>query len=356
MRIILHIDMDSFFAAVEARENLALRGKPVVVGADPKGGFGRGVVSTASYEARAFGIRSGMPISRAYRLCPDAVFLPVNFALYERVSGEIMSILRKYADRFQQVSVDEAYLDVSRTGGFEAARELAYLIKSELLDKQKLTSSIGIGPGKLVAKIASDMQKPDGLTVVEPEHVREFLSPLPVRKIPGIGKKTELALARIDIHTIGELAAIDVQLLMEKVGRWGSYLHEAALGIDESEVREEYGWKSIGREVTFEHDTTDREVLARTLDALAEEAHAALKAEGYLFRTVSIKVRYEDFETHTKEKTLEHLTSELDAVRSTAKELLSGFTGSRKIRLLGVRLTKLEKVNTRQTEMGEFGG
>lgn len=353
-RVILHVDMDSFFASAEVREKPELKGKPVVVGADPKGGKGRGVVSTCSYEARKYGIRSGMPISRAYKLCPTAVFLPVNFPLYEKASGEVMGILRSHAEKFQQVSIDEAYMDVSALGSFEAARELALRIKQEIMEKEKLTCSIGIGPSKVVAKIASDYRKPDGLTVVEPSQVREFLSPLPVRKIPGIGKKTEAELKAIGITNIGQLAGFDIQKLISRFGKWGIYMHELASGMDESEVREEECCKSISRETTFEEDTGNPEVLDRTLEELAEDVQKSLIGEGFLFRTVGIKVRTRGFITHTRAHTLGHHTDELDMIKDTAKALLTEFLDGRMIRLIGVRLSNLERQRTRQKSMEEF--
>lgn len=352
-RIVFHIDMDSFFASIEMREKPELTGKPVVVGADPKGGNGRGVVSTCSYEARKYGIHSGMPISRAYKLCPTAVFLPVNFPLYIKASGEVMNILRSFAEKFQQVSIDEAYLDVSNIGSFEAARELALRIKKEILEKERLTCSIGIGPNKIVAKIASDYKKPDGLTIVEPSHVREFLSPLPVRKIPGIGKKTEAELKELGIKTIGQLAAFDVQLLISKFGKWGIYMHELAQGIDESEVREEECCKSISRETTFEEDTDDEEILNRTMEELAEDVHRSLLDEGFLFKTLTIKVRYKGFITRTKAHTLAHYTDDIGTIKDTSKALLKQFIDGKMVRLIGIRLSRLE-IRTGQKSMAEF--
>ncbi len=353
-RIILHVDMDSFFASVEVREKPGLAGKPVVVGADPKGGKGRGVVSTCSYEARKYGIKSGMPISRAYKLCPTAVFLPVNFPLYIRASSEVMNILRNYSEKFQQVSIDEAYLDVSNVGSFEAARELALKIKQEIMEKEKLTCSIGVGPNKIVAKIASDYKKPDGLTVVEPSHVREFLSPLPVRKIPGVGKKTEAALKAMGIEKIGQLAECDVQLLLSRFGKWGIYMHELAQGIDESEVREEECCKSISRETTFEQDTDNPEILNQTMDTLAEDVQKALIEEGFLFKTLTIKVRYKNFITRTRAHTLLHYTDEPGIIKDTAKTLLKEFIDGKMIRLIGIRLSRLEKRRSRQKSIEEF--
>lgn len=353
-RIILHVDMDSFFASVEIREKPDFIGKPVVVGADPKGGKGRGVVSTCSYEARKYGIRSGMPISRAYKLCPDAVYMPVNFSLYTRVSDAIMRILSGYAEKFQQVSIDEAYLDVSSIGSFEAARQLAVAIKKEIMKKQKLTCSIGVGTSKIVAKIASDYKKPGGLTVVEPSQVKEFLSPLPVRKIQGIGNKTEAELKIIGIETIGQLADCDIQKLLSRFGKWSIYLHNLARGIEESEVRQEECCKSISREITFEKDTDDSRILNQTMEALAEDVHKALLEESFLFKTLSIKVRYRGFITHTKAHTLEHFTCDLDIIKETSKTLLKEFLDRRKIRLIGIKLSNLEKVKARQKSMGEF--
>ncbi len=346
--------MDSFFASVEVREKPELAGKPVVVGADPKGGKGRGVVSTCSYEARKYGIRSGMPISRAYKLCPAAVFLPVNFPLYIEASNEVMNILRKYAEKFQQAGIDEAYLDVSSAESFEAARGLALKIKNEIKEKVKLTCSIGVGPSKIVAKIASDYKKPDGLTVVEPSKVLEFLSPLPVRKILGIGKKTEAELKTMGIGTIGQLAGYDIQKLLSRFGKWGLYMHELALGIDESEVRGEECCKSISRETTFEEDTDDAAVIYRTMDELAEDVHMSLVDEGFLFKTLTIKVRYQHFITRTRAHTLAHYTDEPGVIKEAAKALLKGFIDGKLVRLIGVRLSNLEKRRTRQMLMEEF--
>jgi DNA polymerase IV (DinB-like DNA polymerase) len=353
-RIILHIDMDSFFASIEMRDKPDLIGKPVIVGANPKGGKGRGVVSTCSYEARKYGIHSGMPISRAYKLCSNAIYMPVNFPVYGRVSGEVMGILKGYAEKFQQVSIDEAYLDVSSIGSFEAARELALGIKKEMVEKEKLTCSIGVGPSKIVAKIASDFKKPDGLTVVEPSQVKEFLSPLSVRKIPGIGKKTEAELKTMGIKKIGQLADMDIQKLLYRFGKWSIYLHNLANGIDESEVKEEECCKSVSREITFEEDTDDHQILNQTMEMLAEDVHKSLLSEDLFFRTLSIKVRYKGFITHTKAHTFDHFTDDLNKIRGTSKALLEEFFDDRKIRLIGIRLSNLEKSRTRQKSMEEF--
>jgi DNA polymerase IV (DinB-like DNA polymerase) len=353
--IILHVDMDSFFSSIEVRENPSLKGKPVVVGADPKGGKGRGVVSTCSYEAREYGIRSGMPISRAYRLCPNAVFLPVNMSLYRRVSARIMKRLRKHADRFEQVSVDEAYLDVSdKARDYKRAEKLALRIKKEILKKEKLTCSIGIAPNKSIAKIASDFEKPNGLTIVRPGEVEDFLAPLPVRKISGIGGKTEEVLEEMGIKTIGQLARCDEQKLLDRFGKVGLQFHLLARGIDEREVKEVRVAKSVGKEVTFEKDTSDPGVLNETIDDLAEKAYDALGER--FFRTVTLRVRFEDFETHTRARTLETPVHNLETVKEISKELLKGFLGEKKIRLLGVRLSKLRTRDEAQRLVEEFAG
>lgn len=354
MRIIMHVDLDAFFAACEERENPELKGLPVVIGADPKKGRGRGVVSTANYKAREYGIHSGMPISKAYRLCPAAAFLPVNFPLYYRVSGNVMSILRRYADRFQQVSIDEAFLDVSEAGSHEKAEGIAAQIKNEIESREKITCSIGIGQNKLVAKTASDFRKPDGLTAVKPEQTADFLFPLPVRRLYGVGKKTEEILKNLGVETIGDLAKYEVQALQSMFGRWGSELHLLANGVEESEVEESEGVQSIGREYTFEEDTGDAALLHGTIEEAAEDIAESLSEEGLSCRTVAIKVRYENFETHTRQKTLSRNLSDSEVIEATAKELLKRFTESKKkIRLIGVRVTNL-RMEGKQKSLGEF--
>ncbi len=353
-RIILHIDMDSFFASVEVRENPLLRGLPVIVGADPKGGRGRGVVSTASYEARKCGVRSGMPISRAYRLCPEAVFLPVHFPLYIATSERIMRIVEGYGEDLEPVSIDEAYLDVSRADSFEAAAQLASRMKEEIWEKEHLTCSVGIGPSRVVAKIASDMKKPDGLTVIRPENVAGFLGPLPVGSIPGIGKKTEKALAERGISTIRQLADTDVQALQSLFGRWGVYMHMLARGLDTSPARPVTETRSIGRETTFETDTDRVSVLEETIESLSARIHRSLMEEGYAFRTITLKVRDDRFVTHTRSQTLDHVSTEYATIRRISRELLDEFMDGRKIRLLGIRLSHLYRDHTLQASIQEF--
>lgn len=363
MKVILHVDMDSFFSAVEVRENPELKGLPVIVGGkikveeekatEEQDRKIRGVVSTCSYEAREYGIHSAMPLSKAYELCLDAKFLPVNMPLYKHVSGEIMVILRKYADKIEQVSIDEAFLDVStkvRRRDWNEAREYAQMIKKEIREKEGLTCSIGIAANKTIAKIASDFVKPDGLTVVEQEKAIEFLAPLPAKKIPGVGPKTDETLKQMGIERIGQLASCDVQELVAKFGKYGKKLHLVANGIDESEVEEEWERKSLSRERTFAEDTKDASVLNNCVDELAEEVYNAIKKEGFVFKTVAIKVKFEDFAVHTRAKTLKSFHSDLNTLRKTAKELRTKFSGGKgkKIRLVGVRVSNLDVVDERQ--------
>ena len=347
----MHVDLDAFYAAVEEREHPEYKGKPIVVGADPKQGQGRGVVSTCNYEARRFGIRSGMPISKAWRLNKTAIFLPVNHELYGEVSSRVMQILRNHADKFEQVSIDEAFLDVSgKMKCFEEARKLAESIKDEILDKEKLTCSVGIGPNKLVAKIASDFQKPNGLTVVEENHVKDFLAPLPVDRLPGIGRKTAQRMNMLGVRTIGELASSNVPTLREEFGVSGIAFHQMAQGIDRSDVIEEYAPRSFSREHTFEEDTSDERTVFQTVDGLLEEVTRKTKENGFNFKTLTIKIRYHDFETHTHSRTMSLSSVSLDSSRQTAHELVNPFLSSKKkIRLIGIRTSNLVSQRRQET-------
>ncbi len=356
MRIVAHVDMDAFYASVEARYNPDLRDKPVVVGADPKGGHGRGVVTAASYAARRYGIRSATPISRAWRLAeaarrrgePETVFIRDNRKLYAEVSGRIMAILAPHADAFEEASIDEAYLDLSSRGSFEAASEHARALKREIGEREELTCSVGIGPNKLVAKIASDFEKPEGLTVVEPARVQDFLDPLPIRVIPGIGPKTEHALHERGIRTVRDLRGVERLQLVGWFGRWGEYLQAKARGISDDPVSNEWEPKSVGEQETFEADTLDAAFILERVRELAREVFARLERQGLrAFRTVTVTVRFTNFRTHTRSHTpREPLTSE-DALYDGAVRLLLPFLDDRenprqkKLRLIGVRAEKL---------------
>ncbi|UGV41845.1 DNA polymerase IV [Methanococcoides orientis] len=353
--MIFHVDMDSFYSSVEVAVDTNLKGLPVVVGSDPMNGEGRGVVSTCSYEAREYGIHSAMPISKAYRLCPNAVYLRVNMPLYKKVSANIMDILRSYSSKFQQVSVDEAYLDVTDlVSDFDAAADLALKIKEEVHLKEGITCSIGVAPNKSIAKIASDYQKPDGLTVVRPDDVGSFLFPLDVSRISGVGKKTSSLLNGIGIRTIGDLAGYDVQALRERFGKFGLVMHQLANGLDDRSVMERGDVKSISKEDTFDRDTSDMDLVENVIDTLSENVHTSLLKKKYLFKTVTIKVRLEDFTTYTRAKTLGAYSNDLSAIKRTSKVLLQEFRGRGKLRLVGVGVTKLDKMDEKQTRLTDF--
>jgi DNA polymerase IV (DinB-like DNA polymerase) len=350
--IILHVDMDSFYASVEVQRHPELLGKPLVVGADPKGGQGRGVACTCSYEARAFGIRSAMPVSQAYVLCPHAVFLPPDFEYYSQISGSIMDLFRSFGFRFLQVSIDEAYLDCTPLGSFKAAELLARQMQEQVRDRFGLSCSIGIAPGKTVAKIASDYHKPGGLTVIKPGTVRAFLAPLSVKKIPGIGKKAEALLLELGIRTIGDLAATDIQVLLGRFGRGAVSLHALAQGLDTAELEEYDGIKSLSRETTFATDTNDTTLLASSLNTLAKAVHKNLSDEHLRCRTVTVKIRYQGFETRTRSRTLSHSTGDAGPVHASSRALLREMYDGRKVRLIGIRLSSIERPDRCQVTLG----
>jgi DNA polymerase IV (DinB-like DNA polymerase) len=351
-RIILHLDMDIFYASVEMRDRPEIRGRPVVIGADPKGGKGRGVVSTCSYEARVYGIRSAMPISTAYTLCPHAIFLPPDFQRYGLASLAVMEILKESGIRFQQVSIDEAYLDLSPCGSFTAAAEYARSTKERIWSATGLSCSIGIAPSKIVAKIASDYKKPGGLTVITPGEVRAFLSPMPARKIPGIGRKSETILLEMGIRTIGDLAGCDPRRLIGRFGRGAGSILAAATGADDGVVCGDSTIKSISREVTFEEDTADQGVIGRALEDMLEDLCRNLCSEHLRCRTITIKIRYQGFVTRTKAKTLSHSTGGIHTIRSTVRALAGEVIDGRKVRLIGIRLSSFDEPDPGQGQLG----
>jgi nucleotidyltransferase/DNA polymerase involved in DNA repair len=330
--------MDAFYAAIEQRDQPELLGRPVVVGADPKRGRGRGVVSTASYEARRFGIGSAMPISQAYRLCPDAVFVPVDMARYVTVSKQVMEILRRYTDLVEPISIDEAFLDVTgsarlKGSGSAIARDLKAAIRRET----QLTASVGVAASKLVAKIASDLQKPDGLVAVPPGTEAAFLAPLPVRRLWGVGPKMEEQLARAGIASIGQLAALPDSALERRLGTHGHDLLRLARGQDDRPVvADPDEAKSLGQEHTYEEDTAEQATLRRTLLSLADGVAARLRHHGLRARTISLKYRDETFRTVTRAESLPEPTDQGNRLFRTAWRLFQGVHGTRKVRLLGL--------------------
>ncbi len=350
LRIILHIDMDYFFAQIEERENPQFKGKPVIVGADPKGGRGRGVVSTCNYEAREYGIHSALPISKAYQLCPQAIFLPVNMELYQKVSENIMEIVKKYSPIFEQVSLDEAYLDLStkwtivklvdRRKGWERAKIIAKNMKEEIFEKEKMTSTIGIGPNKLIAKMATEEIKPDGLLIIKPTQVKKFLEPLDIEDLPGIGPKTAGKLRVLGINKIKELKKLSKANLIEMFGIVGEEFYERARGIDETPVSSEEIVKSIGKEITFEKDTRDSEIIFKTFEKIIKEVYEELIENSFSFKTITVVCRFSDFETHIKAKTLKAPAKDFEILKREAKKILLKFLieNQKLIRLIGLRV------------------
>lgn len=348
LRYILHVDLDAFYASVEQRENPAFRGKPLIIGADPKEGKGRGVVVACSYEARKKGIRSGQPISIAYRLMPDAIYVRPDLETYADVSSDVMAFLREYADRFEQASIDEAYMDVTQASiQYGGPVKLAERIKSELKEILALTCSIGIAPNKSAAKIASDMQKPDGLTFIDEAKLRETLAPLPVSKISGIGRKTEQSLKELGISTIGELAKCSPKILFDRFGKSAVWLWAIARGEERVEVEENFVMRSIGAEYTFEKDTNDWLLINKELVALVDSVHRRLMEEKMSYRTVILKIRFKGFETYTRSKSLKFPTTEKETITDTIRALCDEFRSNPKeVRLVGVRVSGLESKPT----------
>jgi len=342
-RRIIHIDMDAFFAAVEEQRDPALRGKPVVIGGggDPTK---RGVVSTANYEARKYGIHSAMPMMIAHKLCPRAVFLPVDYEAYAAASRQFKSTLLSITPIIEDVGIDEAYLDVSELT--DTSENIVTRIKAGIKEKTGLTCSIGIGANKLLAKIASDMQKPDGLTILNEEDIGSRLWSLPTRKLYGIGPKTEAYLKNIGIETIGQLASLTIEKLIEYFGNsYGQYLFNSSRGINESPLITSWEAKSISRETTFQKDVQDWQVIAKTLAALTKEVVSDMRDSGYKAKTVTIKIRFGDFQTLTRAKTIADYTNSEEEMRRTAFACLKRIELNKRVRLIGVRASNLEKSN-----------
>ena len=336
---ILHVDMDAFFASVEVRRRPELRGRPVVVG-----GVGpRGVVSSASYEAREFGVRSAMPTARARALCPGAVYLPPDFTAYSAASRAVMQIFRDVTPLVEPLSLDEAFLDVAgarRLFGRPAA--IAALIRRRVAEEQRLICSVGVGPTKFVAKLGSTRAKPDGLLVVPADRVLDFLHPLPVSALWGVGERSAEALRRLGLRTVRDLAEAPAGLLRRAVGEASAtHLHELARGRDPRGVSPEQVEKSIGAEVTFDTDVTDPVEIRRALLALAEKAGARLRAAGQVGRTVSLKVRFADFRTISRSRTLGVPTDTAREMFDTAWALWLALAPGEAVRLVGVRMEGL---------------
>lgn len=336
---IIHLDMDAFYPAVEVRDHPELKGKPVIVG----GGRERGVVSSASYEARKFGVHSAQPMATAMRLCRHGIFLPVRMSRYKEVSRQIFEIFHSFTPLVEPLSIDEAFLDVTgveRLAG--QPQEIACKIKQKVLNETGLTVSAGVAPSKFVAKIASDMDKPDGLTVVPSDRIREFLDPLPVNKMWGVGKVTQQALSRLGVRTFQDLRQMPVAVLEQTFGQHGVAMHCLAMGIDDREVIPENEAKSIGHEETFDKDILDPDQARQEILSLADRVARRMRRAGVSGRTVSLKVKYADFTQITRAATLPEPVDDSAEIYAAACRLLGKTeVGKRPVRLIGVSLSRL---------------
>jgi len=353
-RVILHVDMDAFYAAVEERENPALRGKPVVVGSEPKEGRGRGVVATANYAARRYGIGSAMPISEAWRRCPKAVYLRPRMRLYADVSRQIRTVFERFTDLIEPISIDEAFLDVTASRRlYGDGPAIAGLIKDAIRTEERLTASIGCAGSKFIAKIASDLDKPDGLVVVRAGGEAEFLAPLPIGRLWGAGPKALERFRRLGCATIGDAAGLDRDALVRAFGdSMGDRFHRLSRGVDDRPVVADHIRKSLGKETTFGEDVSDRKVVERTLLNLTEQVAALLRHKGFAGATVTVKLRWEGFETVTRQRTLQSPVNTVEKIWPVARELLR--TADRpqlRVRLVGVTLSALDRAASGQADM-----
>lgn len=341
-RAIIHIDMDAFYASVEQRDNPELKGKPVIIGGSVES---RGVVSTASYEARKYGVHSAMPMAEAHRLCPDGVYLPVDMQKYRLVSHQIMDIFHRFTPEVEAISLDEAFLDVTASQKLfgtaeEIGREIKRLIKTEL----NLTASVGLAYNKFLAKLASDMDKPDGFYQIGPEELESKVWPLPVRRMMGVGGKTAQLLEGMGVRTIGQLAKMNMGLLEHILGKQGIMMYEVANGVDNRMVEPVRESKSVGRETTFPKDISERYVLETILFTLADDVCHTLRATNLKGRTVSIKIRYPDFQSITRAQTLDGYTSSFEPVFEAVKQLMEhNYKDGTPVRLIGVTVSGLKK-------------
>ncbi|MGI0141350.1 MAG: DNA polymerase IV [Candidatus Micrarchaeales archaeon] len=355
MRIIMLIDMDYFFAACEELRHPEYKERPLVVGSDPKGGTARGVVSTCNYLARKYGIHSAMPISMAYRLKKDAVFLPVDYAYYEKMSNAVMHILKSFSTKFEQVSVDEAFIDVTgRIDGYDQALDYARKIKDSIKSEIGLPCSIGVSSNKLIAKMACEAGKPDGIKLVKEEDATKFLAPLAVGKLYGVGNKTKERLEAMGLKTVGDLAKANAANLVGSLGIFGAELYRSANGQGEESITENYEIKSIGRERTFETDTTDREKIIAQIKSIAAEVLEDVSKQGVSFKTITVKIRYHDFSEHLKSKSMSHYSEELEEIVENAIKLFDASVEKGElIRKIGVRVSSFAK-RKGQKKMKDF--
>ena len=337
-RKILHLDMDAFYPSVEVLDNPGLKGKPVIVG----GGKERGVVSSASYEARKFDVHSALPMATAMRLCPRGIFLPVRMDRYRDVSQNIFRIFRRYTPLVEPLSIDEAFLDVTGSERlYGTAVEIAVRIRKQIFHEIGLTVSAGVAPNKFVAKIASDMNKPDGLTVVLPEKVRQFLDPLSISRMWGVGKMTRKKLIEMNVHTFRDLTLVPVDVLERRLGLQGRKMHFLSMGIDDRFVEPEHDIKSIGHEQTFAKDITDLGLLKKQLLFVSEKTARRMRKKGLTGKTISLKVKYSNFKQVTRSSTLEAHCDDGPLLYAAACRLLTKTEAGRKpVRLIGVSMSR----------------
>ncbi|HFI0638537.1 TPA: DNA polymerase IV [Streptococcus suis] len=346
-RKIIHVDMDAFFAAIEVRDNSDLKGKPVIIGADPRLSGGRGVVSTCSYEARAFGIHSAMSSKEAYERCPQAVFISGNYEKYQEVGRQVREIFHRYTDLVEPMSIDEAYLDVTENKlGIGSAVKIAKLIQYDIWNELHLTASAGVSYNKFLAKIASDMEKPHGLTLILPEDAVEVLASLPVDKFHGVGKKTVERLHEMGVFTGKDLLDVPEMTLIDTFGRFGYDLYRKARGISNSPVKPNRVRKSIGKERTYRKLLYRDEDVMKELISLCQRVEASLVRNEKKGRTIVLKVRYGDFSTLTKRHSLEEATDQVDVIEREVRQLFEEVGQAEKgIRLLGVTVTNFMEGN-----------
>lgn len=347
--------MDAFFASVEQRDSPEYLGKPLIVGGKPNS---RGVVAACSYEARKFGIRSAMPCSKAYRLCPEAIFVPPRFEAYREVSGKIREVFWRYASQVEPLSLDEAYLDVSYTESFEgSATRIAQAIKKEILEETGLVASAGVSYNKFLAKIASDMDKPDGLYVIKPEQGAAFVAALPVGKFFGVGPATEAKMHKHGIYKGEDLLAWHLDDLKVLLGKSADYFYQAVRGIDNRLVRSSRERKSLGKETTFREDILDVNELLRHIDVLAEKVIERLKEQALQPKTITLKVKYANFKQVTRSSTQAKVISEIENIKPVLRELLSQTeAGKQAVRLVGVTASGfVQKEDENTSNHGDLG-
>ena len=355
MRSILHVDMDAFYASVEQLDNPEYKGRPVIVGADPKRGQGRGVVAACSYEARKFGVRSALPISRAWKLCPEGVYVRPRMQRYVEVSHQVMEVFRRYTDLVEPLSIDEAFLDITGSIALMGAPEhIARSIKKEIRDSTGLNASVGLAPNKFLAKIASDLKKPNAFVIVKEDEIASFLRDLPISRLWGVGPKTEQRLHELGFRTIGEMAAASRESLVRLLGSLGEHLYQLSQGKDDRPVVPNWEPKSISSETTFDEDTDDRELLLRTILELADHVAERLRKDAYRARKVTLKLRYSSFSTHTKQQSLEKLILTGEEIAAVARGLFAQFPMKQKIRLIGVAAGDLHREGAEPQQLQLF--